>query len=268
MATYVVGDIQGCFEPLLQLLKQIQFDETHDVLWSTGDLVNRGPHSLEVLRFFKSLGDRHKTVLGNHDLHLLSVAYGASRPKEHDTLDAILAAPDKEVLIDWLRYRPLLLHERDHVLVHAGLAPGWTLAEAKACANEVEAVLQGDRIMDFLSVMYGNEPDRWHHALSGADRLRCIVNHFTRMRYCYADGRLNLSYKGTIADKPEDIVPWFELPTRANADINIVFGHWASLNGETSRPHLFPLDTGCVWGNCLTAMRLEDGERFSVTCGR
>ncbi|MBV9576751.1 MAG: symmetrical bis(5'-nucleosyl)-tetraphosphatase [Gammaproteobacteria bacterium] len=269
MATFAIGDIQGCFDELQSLLAMIQFNPQKDQLWLTGDLVNRGPHSLQVLRFIKNLENKQITVLGNHDLHLLAVLYGVSAMHASDTFNEILTAPDKQDLLDWLRHRPLLHDDKTlgFVMTHAGLAPAWNLQQARLLAAEVETVLRSDTPEFFLKNMYGNQPDDWHESLAGIERLRCIVNYFTRMRFCYADGRLDLNYKGEIAGKPKELIPWFEVKNRMNADEKIIFGHWAALNGKTNIAHLFPLDTGCVWGNCLTAMRLEDGMRFSVKCG-
>lgn len=268
MSTYVIGDVQGCFDELKQLLTQIEFNPDHDTLWFTGDLINRGPNSLAVLRFVKALGDRHQIVLGNHDLHLLAVAYGAADMNRHDTINDILTAPDKAELIDWLRHCPLLYHDAQtaYVLVHAGLAPAWTIKQAEQLAREVETVLRSSHPSTFLKHMYGNLPDEWRDDLSGVERLRCITNYLTRMRFCYTDGRLDLIYKGEIAGKPKDLIPWFEVKPRANAEAKIIFGHWAALGGEVNMPNLYALDTGCVWGNCLTAMRLEDEKRFRVNC--
>jgi len=266
MSTYAIGDIQGCFSTLQALLAKIHFDPKQDRLWFTGDLVNRGPQSLEVLRFIKDLGDQHDTVLGNHDLHLLAVAYGVGKSAQKDTLQAILAAPDRHELIEWLRHRPLL-HGGDHhhyVLTHAGIAPQWSLTQAIALAKEVETVLRSDRPELFLRHMYGNQPDQWQETLQGPERWRCITNYFTRMRFCYADGRLELAYKGKREHAPQDLMPWFLVPDRRNADVDILFGHWAALGGVTDIPHVYALDTGCVWGHALTAMRLEDQQRFSV----
>jgi bis(5'-nucleosyl)-tetraphosphatase (symmetrical) len=234
----------------------------------TGDLVNRGPKSLEVLRFVKELGDEHKTVLGNHDLYLLARYYGVKEKSRDDTLDAVLAAPDCAELMEWLRRRPLLHYDKqlDYVMVHAGLAPPWKLQQARLLAEEVEAYLKGENPAHLFQHMYGNEPALWQDNLTGFERLRCIVNYLTRMRFCYADGSLDLAYKGEIAGKPDALIPWFDLPIRENVNERIIFGHWAALNGKTSAPNVFPLDTGCVWGNKLTAMRLSDGERFCVTC--
>lgn len=268
MPTFAIGDIQGCFDEFQSLLAQIQFNPQQDTLWLTGDLVNRGPRSLDVLRFVKSLGEKHVTVLGNHDLHLLAIAYGVRYAHTGDTVDDILVASDKQDLIDWLRQRPLLHEDKSlgYVMTHAGLAPAWSMQQARVLAAEVEALLHGDFPALFLQNMYGNQPDHWNNDLTGMDRARCIVNYFTRMRFCYVDGRLELVYKGEIAGKPPDIIPWFEVPHRQNATENIIFGHWAALGGKSTATHIFPLDTGCVWGNCLTAMRLEDGKRFAVKC--
>jgi bis(5'-nucleosyl)-tetraphosphatase (symmetrical) len=268
MSTYAIGDIQGCFDALQALLRTIQFDEKTDTLWCTGDLVNRGPQSLAVLRFFKGLGDRHQVVLGNHDLHFIGVAYQVRATHAGDTLQDLLAAPDREVLLDWLCTRPLLVHDAalGYTMTHAGLAPQWSLRDAGRIAKEVETLLQGKSRALLLKEVFGNVPDYWDESLAGMDRLRSAINFFTRMRFCYPDGRLNFTYKGALASKPADIIPWFDVKPRLNADLNLIFGHWAALNGQADKPHLFPLDTGCVWGNCLTAMRLEDGKRFSVAC--
>jgi len=267
MSTYVIGDVQGCYQPLMQLLQKISFDQNNDTLWFTGDLVNRGPQSLEVLRYVHELGDKHQTVLGNHDLHLLAVAAGTQTQHDGDTLNDILSAPDKDALLDWLRHRPLLIKYEDYVMTHAGLAPAWTVEKAQALAHEVEIVLRGKESKKLFEHMYGNQPDQWSDELTGYDRLRCIINYFTRMRFCHADGRLNLSNKGAVKDKEENLLPWFEVVPRANADANIIFGHWAALEGVVDVPNLFALDTGCVWGNKLTAMRLGDAVRISVGCG-
>ncbi|MHB1220918.1 MAG: symmetrical bis(5'-nucleosyl)-tetraphosphatase [Gammaproteobacteria bacterium] len=270
MSNYVIGDIQGCFDELQTLLRHIDFNKESDRLWITGDLVNRGPQSLEVLRFFKELGGSHKIVLGNHDLHLLAVAFGVAERKVDDTFDAILAAPDREELIDWLRNRALLQYDKELncIMTHAGIPPVWTLTQTRELALEVEAVLHGATPVFFLKAMYGNQPEQWRDNLMGMERLRCITNYLTRMRFCYADGRLDLSYKGEIAGKPADLYPWFELPNREPIKERILFGHWAALNGKTGLSDVYALDTGCVWGNSLTALRLEDGERFSVSCSR
>lgn len=268
MATYAIGDIQGCFLPFMRLLEAIEFDSAKDTLWVTGDLVNRGDASLQVLRYLYQAGERHQIVLGNHDLHLLAVAAGARQTHSGDTLQDILNAPDKNELLDWLRHRPLLVHDaaRGYVMTHAGLAPAWTLAKAIALAQEVEAVIQSDHWRDFMPLMYGNQPDLWRDDLTGADRLRCIINYFTRMRFCDHSGRLNLTHKGKIDSADPTYLPWFDVKPRLCTEVKIIFGHWAALEGKTDQPNLFALDTGCVWGNALSAMRLEDNMRFSVRC--
>ncbi len=269
MSHYVIGDIQGCYDELQSLLSLIAFNESKDRLWITGDLVNRGPKSLEVLRFFENLSEQHQIVLGNHDLHLLAVAYGVAQSKPGDTLDAILNAPDRARLLDWLRYRPLLAYDQELncVMTHAGIPPLWDVAQARRLALEVEASLRSSAPGAFFEHMYGNQPDQWRDDLVGFERLRCITNFFTRMRFCHADGRLDLRYKGEIAHKPADLYPWFDLPNRMLVKEKILFGHWAALNGKTDLPDVIALDTGCVWGNQLTAMRLEDGQVFRVSCG-
>lgn len=268
MPTYVIGDVQGCFVELQALLNKIEFNENKDTLWFAGDLVNRGPQSLEVLRFVKGLGDKQVSVLGNHDLTLLAIAYGARETHAGNTLDDVLSAPDRDELIDWLRHLPLIHHDSslNYTMSHAGIAPAWTLEQALSLSKEVELALQHSDPYLFLSRMYGNEPEQWEESLLGMPRLRCIVNYFTRMRFCYADGRLDLNYKGQIEGKPAELVPWFDVADRKNKDLKIIFGHWAALNGQADVPNVFPMDTGCIWGNCLTAMRLEDGLRFAVKC--
>lgn len=266
MATYAIGDVQGCLDALQRLLVHIEFHPEKDTLWFTGDLVNRGPQSLATLRFIKELGNKHHVVLGNHDLHLLAVAHGAHTGQEDDTIQEILLAPDRQALLDWLRHLPLMHHDETlgFTMAHAGLAPAWDLAKAKALSQEVEHVLQSDHASDFFHHMYGNRPDLWQDDLQGWERLRCITNYFTRMRFCYADGRLNLRNKGTIDSHSDELMPWFRVPHRQNAKLNIIFGHWAALAGITHTPRVHALDTGCVWGYTLTAMRLEDEKRFQV----
>lgn len=268
MAEYAIGDIQGCFDTFRQLLEKIQFDPSKDTLWLTGDLVNRGPQSLETLRFVKNLGNRHHIVLGNHDLHLLALAHQAHSGWHEDTLNEILTAADRDELIAWLIHLPLLYHNEKlgYTMVHAGLAPSWNLETAKNLAKEVELVLQSVNAKAFFQHMYGNTPDLWDPALQGFDRLRCITNYLTRARLCHADGRLELKHAGTIASAEKDLIPWFKVPHRANANLKILFGHWAALGGVTDTPNTYALDTGCVWGFSLTAMRISDGERFSVSC--
>lgn len=262
MPSYAIGDIQGCFEPLMRLLEEIRFDPTTDTLWFTGDLVNRGPRSADVLRFIRQLGPRHRTVLGNHDLHLLAVAAGMQSFSPGDTLEEIIQAPDGEALLDWLARQPFLQHDpvTGFVMTHAGIPPQWDVAEAVARAAEISAVLQGSQRRAYLQHLYGNQPDLWAPGLSGWDRLRCITNYFTRMRFCFPDGRLS------FARIPEnETLPWFKIKGKT-ADTKIVFGHWAALRGRTDTENVFALDTGCVWGETLTALCLETQQIFSVPC--
>lgn len=269
MAVYAVGDVQGCFDPLQRLLAKLHFNRQQDQLWLVGDLVNRGPASLAVLRFVRDLGKQAITVLGNHDLSLLAVAAGYVKLRRKDTISDILNAPDSHELLDWLRYRPILHHDPvlGFTMAHAGLAPQWDLAKAQACAAELENTLRGPSADAFLAQMFGAEPHCWHDELSGYERLRCITNYFTRMRFCYADGGLDFSSKGPPGSQPADSVPWFELSTRKHADLNIIFGHWAAL-GYYRAKGLYALDSGCVWGQRLTALRLDDPSYpvVSVAC--
>lgn len=267
MSTYAIGDVQGCFSALTCLLKEINFNDNKDQLWLAGDVINRGGECLQVLRFLYERRDNVKLVLGNHDLHLLAVATGARPPNSSDTMDEILSAPDCETLLDWLRQQPLLHHERDTVMVHAGIAPQWTLQQAKDYASEVENALRGDTYSQFFATMYGNKPCRWNPKLKGFERLRVITNYFTRMRYVTRDGALDLNNKGP---KPKpgsgDILPWFAHPGRLTAHHTIVFGHWASINGHTGIDNTIALDTGCVWGGALTAYNIDTRERVSCRC--
>lgn len=268
MAIYAIGDIQGCFFALEKLLREIQFDSSKDVLWFTGDLVNRGPQSLETLRFVKNLGKNQQIVLGNHDLHLLALAHSAHAGQTDDTLTSILTAPDRDELLEWLWSQPLLHHDAasGFTMIHAGLAPNWDLATAQRLAKEVETVLQSTQRHEFFKHMYGNHPTQWDESLQGWDRLRCITNYLTRARFCHADGSLELKTKESMSVAQTNLIPWFRVANRVNADLKIVFGHWAALAGVTNTPNVYAVDTGCVWGYCLTAMRLEDEKRFSVNC--
>ena len=268
MAVYAIGDVQGCYTSLLTLLDTIAFDRARDQLWFAGDLVNRGPHSLAVLRFVKALGDRALTVLGNHDLRLLAVAYGRGKLKSKDTFTDVLEAPDRDELLLWLRHRPVLYHEasRGMLLVHAGLPPQWTLAAARAYAAEVETVLRGPSSLAFLERLDGNAIDCWQETSGYWERLAYLTNCFTRLRYCDAAGRLALGAKGPPGTQPAPYLPWFAFPHRAHADLTVVFGHWSTL-GPYTAAGIFALDTGCVWGGTLTALCLETGERISVACG-
>lgn len=258
MAVYAVGDIQGCYRELRRLLDVLRFDPSTDRLWLTGDLVNRGPQSLETLRFVRGLGTAAVSVLGNHDLHLLAAATHAEKLKPQDTLDEILNAPDRDELLDWLRRLPLLHHDAQlgYTLVHAGLPPQWDLASAAACAREVEAQLRSDRYADFFAHMYGNEPTQWSDGLRGWDRLRFITNCLTRLRYCGPDGRIALAHKGAPGTQPAGLLPWFDIPERRSRTLKLVFGHWSTL-GDRTDPGIYALDSGCVWGGKLTALRLD-----------
>ncbi len=265
MATYVIGDLQGCFEPLQRLLAHIRFDPSRDRLWFVGDLVNRGPASLATLRFVRDLGDRAVVTLGNHDLHLLVVAEGFAKRHPDDTLGEILAAPDRDELVDWLRTRPLMHVEGDVAMVHAGLLPQWTIAQAAALAGEAEAVLAGSDHREFFRHMYGNKPDRWDDTLDGWDRLRVVINAFTRMRICTAAGVMEFKHKGELADIPDGYMPWFDVPGRASLGTTVVFGHWSALGCRTGDGYV-SLDSGCLWGRALTALRLEDRQVFQIAC--
>lgn len=268
MAVYAIGDVQGCFDELLALLTRIDFDRARDRLWMVGDLVNRGPRSLEVLRFVAGLGDRVVCVLGNHDLHLLAVAAGVGKLNKADRLDEVLAAPDLQDLVRWLRHRPLLHHDPalGYTMVHAGLAPAWTLQDSLHRAHEVEQALRGPSADEFFTAMYGEEPTGWRDDLTGLPRLRAITDFLTRARFLDRDGRCDLVTKGQLGSQPVGHVPWFDFPGRATADLPIIFGHWSAL-GSLDRPNLLALDTGCLWGGCLTAARLDGrGEIFQVDC--
>jgi bis(5'-nucleosyl)-tetraphosphatase (symmetrical) len=264
LATYAVGDIQGCYREFRELVDKCGFDPARDRLWLVGDLVNRGPDSLPTLRFARSLGDAAVTVLGNHDLYLLKIAYGgATGRKRHDTLQQVLEAPDRDELIDWLRRRPLMhLHGR-HAMVHAGLLPGWTATRARELACEVEEVLAGDACKAFLEHLWGNTPKSWDDGLAGWDRLRVVVNAMTRMRFCTADGVMEFDAKGMPDKAPPDHLPWFAHPSRASAGTVVVCGHWSAL-GLRMEPQLLALDSGCVWGEKLSAVRLEDRRVYQV----
>ncbi len=273
MATYAIGDLQGCYTALQNLLTKINYHPAKDFLWFAGDLINRGKQSLECLRFVKDAVTAGKalTVLGNHDLHLLAVANNLAPLKPSDSLHPILDAADFYELCFWLRQQPLFHYDSntEFCLVHAGLPPQWDLAQAITCAAEISATLKSDDYLLFLAEMYGNQPDHWQDNLHGINRLRFITNCFTRIRYCDSEGRLNLIAKGPLGTQPNNLLPWFQIPWRRHKNLKIIFGHWAALYEnwqQLSNPNLFPLDSGCVWGNTLTALRLEDGLRFSLDC--
>lgn len=271
MKTYVIGDLQGCAHEAQLLLDHIHEHAGGDArILFVGDLINRGPDSLGALRSMKALQERShghaEAVLGNHDLHLLAVAVGAQSRSRSDTLDEILAAPDRDELVAWLRRRPLALFVDGHLLVHAGVPPQWTAQQTMALAGEVEAVLRGDGWIDFLGQMYGNEPDRWDDALQGVPRLRCIVNALTRMRLCHPDGTMDFKHKESeTGPEGSGLLPWFDLAGRRTEDATVVFGHWSAL-GLVMRPNLIGVDSGCVWGGKLTAVCLDDRTLMQVDC--
>lgn len=258
MSVYAVGDLQGCLDPLKRLLEKVRFDPVVDRLWLVGDLVNRGPQSLEALRFVRELGDAAITVLGNHDLHLMAIHQGVHTVRRRDTVQPILHAPDRDALMDWLRTRPLIHHDPQlqWTLLHAGLPPQWDLETARACASEVESVLRGPDHPLLLERMYGDKPDLWSDTLEGWERLRFITNCFTRLRYCSADGHVDMAYKGAPGGQLPHLMPWFAVPGRRSVDLRIVCGHWSTL-GLYRGHNVLALDTGCVWGDRLTLARLD-----------
>lgn len=269
MARYAIGDLQGCLTPLQCLLEDVGFDADRDQLWLVGDLVNRGPQSLETLEFLYPLRDRLRIVLGNHDLHTLALARGATDQGRHPSLEPLLRSPRQHEFMDWLRTLPLCLRSErgDYVMSHAGIAPLWTTTQALNYSAEVSAVLRDDaRIDHFLRAMYGNEPARWSDDLSGTDRLRTITNYFTRMRICRADGTLDLTFKGTTDQIPAGLAPWFQWPESEPRAETQLFGHWAALDGNTGRDDCIGLDTGCVWGGRLTLFNLDSREFHHCDC--
>jgi len=272
MSTYVVGDIQGCLQPLECLLRAVQFNPDKDVLWSVGDIVNRGPKSLNALRFLYKMRKNLIVVLGNHDLHLLAVAAGVRQASRSDTLDKILKAPDREELLHWLVQQPLIHHERGHTLVHAGIPPQWSVQQAIGYAREVEAVLRSPDCVAFLGAMYGNEPAQWSDDLTGMARLRVITNYLTRMRYCTKQGKLDLESKGSSPTPGvphlgnEPVSAWFSYTERKTADDRILFGHWATIAGQTDHPNAIALDTGCVWNGALSLYHLDTGLWTRCAC--
>ncbi|NML61059.1 symmetrical bis(5'-nucleosyl)-tetraphosphatase [Massilia sp. RP-1-19] len=271
MNTYAIGDLQGCAHEAQLLLDQIHADAQGDAsILFVGDLINRGPDSLGALRRVRALqeasGGRVEALLGNHDLHLLAVAAGAQAVSPSDTLDAILAAPDRDELMAWLRQRPLAMMSGRCLLVHAGVLPQWTAENVMALAAEVQTVLRGDGWIDFLGQMYGNEPDRWDESLTGIARLRCIVNALTRMRLCTPDGAMDFKQKESAgAPAGSGLLPWFDLAGRKTSDVTVVFGHWSAL-GLLMRDDVIGLDSGCVWGGKLTAVCLDDRRLLQVSC--
>ncbi|MFZ2171481.1 MAG: symmetrical bis(5'-nucleosyl)-tetraphosphatase, partial [Methylococcaceae bacterium] len=266
MSIYAIGDIQGCFDELLRLLDTISFNENTDQLWFAGDLVNRGPKSLETLRFVKSLDRSAVTVLGNHDMHLLAASCIQKIANKKDALSQVLEAPDRDELIHWLRHRPLFHHNDDFCLVHAGLPPQWDFNKTKRMALIAEKALQAADYQVFLKQMYGNKPNIWSANLKGVPRLRFIINCFTRMRYCDVNGRLDFANTGPLGSQPKGLIPWFEVPKRKNADMQVIFGHWSTL-GYYEGSNCYAIDTGCLWGGQLTAIKLDTPvQRFSIDC--
>ncbi len=265
MARWAVGDIQGCCDEFEQLLSRIRFSSERDRLWLVGDLVNRGPRSLAVLRLVRSLGEAAVTVLGNHDLHLLAVALAGSKPRSNDTLDELLAAPDRDQLLEWLLQRPLAHYDGAHreLLLHAGVVPQWSVAQTLQLADEVQQALRRDP-RALLSRMYGDRPERWHETLAGEDRLRFTINVLTRLRFCTPDGRIDCRHKGKPDSAPAPWLPWFRAPGRASRAVRIVFGHWSAL-GFLHEHGLLGLDTGCVWGGTLTAVNLDDPQATPIS---
>jgi bis(5'-nucleosyl)-tetraphosphatase (symmetrical) len=260
MATYAIGDVQGCFDELTELLTHIKFNSDRDQLWFCGDIVNRGPKSLKTLRFIRSLEDNAITVLGNHDLHLLATAYEYKKPGRKDTLDNILQAKDSPELLDWLRHQPLVFHdeEKDVTLLHAGTHPDWTINKTLELANEVEQILQSDQHINFYKAMYGNKPTTWNDSLSGWPRYRFITNILTRLRYCDKFGRPALNEKGAPGSQAKHLMPWYEVPDRKTKDDTIIFGHWSTLPhaGRKAINNTYAIDSGCLWGGYLTAMQV------------
>lgn len=274
MALYLIGDVQGCDAAFERLLEKIDFSPSRDHLVLLGDLVNRGPDSLAVLRRVSAMGGSAQSLLGNHDLHLLGVAHGDRKMGRNDTLSRVLVASDRADLLDWLRHQHMALHRRigegdDLLMVHAGVVPQWTVADTMDRAAELESVLRAPDYGDFLRVMYGNEPARWDDSLGGAARLRVVVNALTRMRFCSVDGSMEFETKDGAGDPPPGYMPWFDVPGRRTAEATIAFGHWSTL-GWKSRPDLISTDTGCVWGGKLSAVRigtrLEERELIQVKC--
>ncbi|ROR05198.1 bis(5'-nucleosyl)-tetraphosphatase (symmetrical) ApaH [Erwinia sp. JUb26] len=270
MSTYLIGDVHGCYDELRSLLDQVAFDPQQDELWLTGDLVARGPASLDVLRFVRSLGDSVRLVLGNHDLHLLAVYAGISRNKPKDRITPLLQADDADELINWLRRQPLLQvdEEKKLVMAHAGITPQWDIATAKMCAREVESVLSSDTYPLFLDAMYGDMPNNWSPELTGLARLRFSSNALTRMRFCFPNGQLDMISKESPESAPPPLKPWFNIPGPVSREYTIVFGHWASLEGKGTPEGIIGLDTGCCWGGTLTMLRWEDKRIFTQVSNR
>ena len=259
MALYLIGDVQGCDEALARLLAHVDFSPSRDTLYLLGDLVNRGPDNVGVLRRLMTYGSSAQCILGNHDLHLLAVSQGVRAAHRQDTIADILNAPDRTVLLDWLRQQRMAIRMGQVLMVHAGVLPQWTPEQTLALAGEVEDVLRGDALATFMPQMYGGLPNQWHDDLQGADRLRVIVNALTRMRFCDAQGAMDFSVKESADQAPKGLMPWFEVPGRRSAHVTVAFGHWSTLQ-QVNRPDVVCLDDGCVWGGCLSALRLEHPE--------
>jgi bis(5'-nucleosyl)-tetraphosphatase (symmetrical) len=266
---YLLGDLQGCGDPLARMLEVVAFSPSRDHLYVLGDLVNRGPDSLGVLQRLSALGESATCVLGNHDLHLLAVAQGVRKPHKSDTVAQILDAPDREHWLNWLRHQKMAVQAHGWLMVHAGVLPQWDAAQTLALAAEVEAMLQGPELATFLPLMYGNEPSQWRDELQGAERLRCVINSLTRLRFCSADGSMEFATKEGSGGAPQGYMPWFEVPGRRTEGVRVAFGHWSTL-GLINRDDLLSLDTGCVWGGQLTAVRLTDAGRdvIQIPCAQ
>jgi bis(5'-nucleosyl)-tetraphosphatase (symmetrical) len=266
MAIYAIGDVQGCFDELQALLNLINFNPTNDQLWFTGDLVNRGEKSLETLRFVKQLGTSAVTVLGNHDIHLLVSANFPERIKKKDTLQSIITAPDCDELLDWLRKQPLFHYKHDIGMMHAGIPPQWDLTKTQTLATIAQKALRADNYRDTLAQLYSDQPDRWSKDLKGIEQLRFIISAFTRMRYCTKKGQLDFQYSGELGSQPAHLMPWFDAPNRKIAPTQLIFGHWAAL-GYYTKNNCYCIDTGCIWGRELSALRIDTPqmEKFSVS---
>jgi bis(5'-nucleosyl)-tetraphosphatase (symmetrical) len=266
---YLIGDVQGCDQALGLLLDKLGFSPSRDTVYLLGDLVNRGPQSLAVLRRLMALEGAAHCLLGNHDLHLLAMAHGVRRAHHSDTVADILNAPDRAALLDWVRQRPLALYEHGWLMVHAGVLPQWDVAQTLALAGELQAVLRSPDWVAFLHGMYGNQPDRWSDTLHGSERLRVVVNALTRLRLCTAQGVMEFETKDSAEAAPLGFMPWFDVPGRRSVGVPVAFGHWSTL-GAVQREGVLPLDTGCVWGGCLTAARLGSvpgsAQLFAVDC--
>ncbi len=266
MSTYAVGDIQGCYEEFARLLDRIDFQTGRDRLWLLGDLINRGPDNLSVVRRVREMGSSAVTVLGNHDLHFLAVHRGGHSPNRSDTFDDLLTSPRVDDISDWYRQQPFIVRDKvlGYAMVHAGIPHLWKMRKALELAAEVEEVIRGSTCEQYFRELYGNEPDRWKESWDGMERWRVVTNYFTRMRLIDADGTLDFSHKGALEDAPEGFSPWFSLRAEEPLKQTLLFGHWAALEGHTDDDRIIGLDTGCVWGRSLTCMRLEDGRLFSV----